>query len=502
VTVLVRWDARSSGCDDYLESIGVEDFGKIEEIGVGAGETVNIDLKFACPECVELCVTGDDIPFKYEIWTATFNDQRQLENPTIVKETMEISKPTCGCDGVSVSDIFPEESNNVGGVISSLSIAIIPVGEGSSNFALHREPTANEGCFQFTEEQSEGTNGQRRSKLVCYGCDGRSFIDVTSSIIACEIAFFERYKDANTNKLVSFQNHWEMTKFTNQWAKKGWPDTTIDPWIIEGKPVQSGWSNDNDICITCCEVTSTPNGNPALSTAVVGDSGSISIQDPRYPYNNLACLAGSVVDPNFSGHTGASGPDSDNKTAISPCRGPAAIATISDGLGSVASNLMTSQIFLGFASLTRQQVDDIELARSTCNNINCIAATSSDYSYLTSSTNITNECQQGVDGNGLAVYRLTGAGISIEIENRQVGGGGCDNALDRHYSCGLTDIGPWPGTTVSQGSGDSLVWNESGFRWNRETIAGDNRRVGASRYTVTVQQTAYESGGGSPNPLP
>ena len=295
-----------------------------------------------------------------------------------------------------------------------------------------------------------------------------------------------------------------MTKYTNEWGKKGWPNTAIDPWIIDGKPVLSGWGNSNNICVTCCEVGETPTGNPTItSAAVAGDSGSISSQNPAYPYNNLACVAGSIADPNFGGHTGASGPNTENQTAIHPCRSLPTIATISDGLNSVASSLYTSQTFLGFASLASQSdVDDIDDAIQLCNNIDCIRPISNDYSYLMSTTLVTNACQQGATNNDQALYRLTGIGTSIEIENRQISGGGCESASDRYYACGLKDIGAWPGTTVSQGAGDSDVWHESSFVWTRDQIAGDGRRVGAVRYTITLNQTPYGAGSSSMNPLP
>jgi hypothetical protein len=507
IGVIIRWDARESGCGEYLDSIGEEDYGKVVNAATMAGgETKRIELGLACPECLEICVTGNSVPYRYIIWTSVINDNGEIEVPVKSGQTEQVSKPICGCDGYSILDVVYTRTKNSGGVTSSYGAAATPINNSDITIALRRELEPSEGCFQFTELQSENGNEQVRTKLACYDCDGRSFIEITSSILLCEVGFFERYKDDLTSRIVSFQNHWDMSSRTHEYSKKTWPDTSIDEWQINANPVLTGWSKDTDTCITCCELESTITGKPHIGGAVNGYTG-VSVASELYPYNNSSCIGNSVKDPNFNGSTGGFGPDPYESTAVGACRPPLATTTIVDNLNSVASTLSSSDSQLGFAQVTAQDVQDIIDALAVCNGTDCNSPLSNDFTYLINYTNVTFACQTGTGDPApeLLQYKLLGAGVNVEIEARQVGGGGCGQGLDRYYSCGLQDVGAYPGVTVSQGGGDTDVWDENSFFWTRDTIAADGRRVGAVRYEVTNVQVPFQSGGGSNfsmNPLP
>jgi hypothetical protein len=515
IDVIIKWDGRNQGCNRYLDDLGVEDNQSFEEQSLSPGQSVRIELNFTCPECLEVCVTGPNVLYKYELWTATLDTDGNLENPTVAKQTRELSKPNCGCANLSILDVFLPETKTQGDFQGSISVGALPVNRTMSDFALNRELTGDEGCFLFTEIQkrlplAQGSPEQRRNKLVCYSCDGRSFRDITSDIIGCEVGFFDYYQKPGgvSNWRVSFQNHWIMTANTNEWSKKEWPDTSLDPWVINGSPVKAGWENELDICVTCCQVEDLY-GLPSIkqSTPIPGDGG-ISVVSLDIPFNNKSCPDG-IRDPNLGGQTAQY--DSNSRRTrgshVSPCNQMISGSTIVDGLGSGASSLFQFTKDLGFSQISEQAIYGIIDRRTGADGLppcgtptgsdKCVYAIGANWSYLREISSLTVACDTSSNG-GTTLYRLLSGGKSTSIDVRN----DCDLPQERFYRCTTTGVANWPGTQILQGAGNGVYWNETGLFWTRDSLASDKKRVGASRYEVTITSIPYSVGPVGSNPLP
>lgn len=321
ITAKIEYSDQSSFCKRYLREINRkagDPIDGVDEAGVmiGTGDTATINLKAVCPECVRPCVTSNPAGelFTWEIATTATDPVSGQSVNYLYKSTRETTWLVCDCNNQNLVEtqnslgiLKPEQVQN-GGVTETITYSDF---DPTSSYAaaIGSNAPSNYQCVKITHRRTEG-NGieQERSKVSCYICDNKEWVDVTNEVLECQVALTRRYVQPNrpaseTPKLVSFQNHWEMTDLTYEWGKRGWPNTDVVAWDIAAQPFQSigGWDFQGSFCVTCC-TEETLTGTDFLGTGypISGDTGGSS-PNADYPFNNIKCTSGGRQDPNLGG---------------------------------------------------------------------------------------------------------------------------------------------------------------------------------------------------------
>ncbi len=524
--VEIKWSDRGEDCDTYLARIGVASGGLVlppfglSEFSTEGNPTVQ-DLKFTCPNCVEVCVKGNAVQISWELVSQAFDSEGNPDGePYVSASATQMALDTCNCE--DATDISPWLTNpdpiERDGITYTYSQQVTNIGLETANYALHKALPPNVFAVTTTlkaqgDQSSQATDSQHvKRKMVVVKCEDEVWQDVTEEYIGCEVVFHSSFVgDLNVdNKFATYKDSWLMSSATHEYcqdSRANWPLMgCLD--ILEfsnSKPFGSNnWDLESPLCVTCCEQgtsSSWQDQQPMEMSSTQNVTHGNRLASTRGDYNNVNCLDGQIKDPNLNGRTAKTGNRPFNRTIVDPCSLPVANVIIEDQYGVANLHYTTGNTYyveptqVGTPPAWPGCTDQGEVCRKWINN-----------SIATEYSTINNVCSPDVQvGNRWQLYTLTPAVLDANIYTRKVTfqcpGGDASNTDRYSVSTNRGNNAPIP-QVISNLETNPPIQNNNTGNWTKDSIGNDGYRVGAARYKWTTWGAGVVMSDGPANPLP